>query len=71
MSPRRSKVPGIVSYWVVARNERTKEIVGQPKSFTNIKDANRFKIDYEERRDPPGVITTTQVEMLPTGEYPK
>jgi hypothetical protein len=71
MTRRRSKVPNTVLYWVVARNEDTKEIVGNPRSFPNMRDAERFKIDFEERRDPPGIITKTSVEVLLIGEFPK
>jgi hypothetical protein len=71
MTRRRSKVPNTVLYWVVARDERTKEIVGKPRSFVTIKEAERFKIDFEERQDPPGVITETDVEVLLIGEFPK
>jgi hypothetical protein len=71
MTRRRSKVPNTVLYWVVARDERTKEIVGNPRSFVTMKEAQLFKVDFEERRDPEGVITKTDVEVLLIGEYPK
>ena len=71
MTRRGSKVPNTVLYWVVARNEETKEIVGNPRSFPNMREAELFKIDFEERQDPPGIITKTSVEAWLIGEYPK
>jgi len=69
MPARRKKPPGVVLYWVVCRDEDTTELLGS-HSFPTLDEARRFKIDYEERVDPPGHICNVDVEVILTGEVP-
>jgi hypothetical protein len=70
MSRRKLKVPNTVAYWVVARDERTKEIVGSPRSFADIRDARLDKVRVEDMADPPGLVTEVSVETVLVGEFP-
>jgi hypothetical protein len=69
MPARGKKSPGIVLYWVTSRDEDTTELLDS-HSFPTMKDAKRYRLDYEERVDPPGHICRVDIEVILTGEQP-
>lgn len=69
MPGRRKRLPGVVLYWVVCRDEDTTELLDS-YSFSTIDEARRFQIDYEERADPPGHICKVDIEVILTGDLP-
>jgi hypothetical protein len=67
---KRRNLPGPVTYFVVARDEDTGELLDY-QNFTSYREAQRFLIGYAERADPPGRITKTTIESVPTGQWPE
>jgi hypothetical protein len=61
------KLPGIMTYWVVARDESTGELISS-KSYTSLKEARVGKVEMEDMADPPGIVTVVTIETMRTGE---
>lgn len=53
-----------VIHWVTIRNENTGELLGNCRSFTDLKEANAYKAEAEEMPDPMGIQTTVDIETL-------
>jgi hypothetical protein len=70
MSPFKKRVIGPVTYYVVARYADTGERF-EYYDFTTLRDAETFKVGYQERRDPPGRVSEVTIEVLPTRTFPE
>jgi hypothetical protein len=70
MPIRRQKLPGIVTYFVVDREESTQELV-YSRGFTTMKEAELFKMEYAERPTPQGRTAEVTIEVLLTGTLPE
>jgi hypothetical protein len=70
MPIRRHKLPGIVTYFVVDREESTQELV-YSHGFPTIKEAELFKMEYAERPTPQGRTADVTIEVLLTGTFPE
>ena len=69
MSRQRRKLPGIVTYFVVTRHEGTGELFNY-KGFTEMKKAESYKRQEEEKPDPRGLTLVVSIESLLTGTLP-
>jgi hypothetical protein len=70
MPIRRQKLPGIVTYFVVDREEPTQELI-YSRGFTTMKEAELFKMEYAERPAPQGRTAEVTIEVLLTGTLPE
>jgi hypothetical protein len=70
MPVRRKKRPGIVTYFVVDREESTQELV-YSRGFTTMKEAELFRMEYAERPTPQGRTADVTIEVLLTGTLPE
>jgi hypothetical protein len=70
MPIRRQKRPGIVTYFVVDREESTQDLV-YCRGFTTMKEAELFKMEYAERPTPQGRTAEVTIEVLLTGTLPE
>lgn len=64
MPIRGQKLPGIVTYFVVDREESTRELV-YSRGFTTMKEAELFKMEYAERPEPQGRTAEVTIEGSP------
>lgn len=62
----RRKLAGAVLYWVTVRDDETTQLVGNPRSFRTLKEAESKKFELEEALDPSGRHTTVAIEPLST-----
>lgn len=62
----RRKRPDAVLYWVTVRDDETTQLVGNPRSFRTLKEAESKKFELEEALDPSGRHTTVAIEPLST-----
>jgi hypothetical protein len=70
MPSRRNKPAGIVTYFVVTRDEETGERQHY-EGFTDLKDAESAKRQQAERPDQPGQVSVVTIETLPTTTFPE
>ncbi len=70
MSREKRKLPGIVTYFVVTRYEDTSKLFSS-RGFNDMKSAESYKRQEEEKPDPKGEKLVVSIEVLPTRTFPE